>query len=87
MGKLLRCMSVADEEVAKKATFKFFLAFICLGIITIIPNYVKALTDVIIAIEIIIFIVALILTIYATIIMYKSGKKNLEEKIISSKKK
>lgn len=79
MIKLLRYMSVADEDAAKKATFIYFLAFICLGIITIIPHYVKALTDVIIAIEIIIFVIALILTIYATIIMYKSGKKNLGE--------
>ena len=78
MSKLLKCMSVADEKIAKRATFLGIVDFIILLIIVSLSGY-NEITDFIWTLEVVLIAIAILIAIYIRIIMYKSGKKNLEE--------
>lgn len=78
MSKLLKCMSVADEKIAKRATFLGIVDFIILFIIVSLSGY-NEITDFIWTLEVVLIAIAILIAIYIGIIMYKSGKKNLEE--------
>lgn len=78
MRNILRCMAVADKEVAQKVTALGIIDFILLFVIMQLMSYSNP-TDLIEAVEIILFIIVVLIAVYIGRSMYKSGKKNLEE--------